>query len=173
MYKAQNLLQGRPLVVYNGSSAVSMAGTTISSSNVINDLYAGNVIEVSQPSHGMHADNNVIKLSGIKPNSAPTTISAVLGINDNTVSVADTTIFGTQSGIHTGAGYAQINGEIIYYSSITAGVSPAGTLGIHQEVLIQFNRAHTVNTQIFPYELNGVGLIELIIKHIHFHQALY
>ena len=84
---------GRPLVVYNGSSAVSMAGTTITSTNVINDLYDGDVIEVSQPSHGMHADNNVVKLSGIEPNSVPTTISAALGINDNSVSVADTTGF--------------------------------------------------------------------------------
>ena len=63
---------GRPLVVYNGSSAVGLwAGTNIAStSNVINDLYAGDVIEVSQTSHGMHADTNVIKLSGIKPNTS-------------------------------------------------------------------------------------------------------
>ena len=149
---------GRPLVVYNGSSAVAMAGTTIASSDVINDLYAGDVIEVSQPSHGMHADTNVVKLSGIEPNSVPTTISAAFGLNDNTVSVANTTIFGTQEGISTGAGYAQINGEIIYYSSITAGVSPAGSLGIGSRGVDSIQQAHTVNTQIFPYELNGVGL---------------
>ena len=71
---------GRPLVVYNGSSAVSMAGTTIASTTqTINDLYEGNVIEVTQFSHGMHADNNVLTLSGIKPNTAPTTITAALG----------------------------------------------------------------------------------------------
>ena len=40
---------GRPLVVYNGGSAVSMAGTTIASTTqTINDLYEGNVIEVTQ-----------------------------------------------------------------------------------------------------------------------------
>ena len=148
----------RPLVVYNGSSAVAMAGTTITSSNVINDLYTGNVIEVSQQSHGMHADTNVIKLSGIEPNSVPTTISTALGINDVSVSVADTTIFGTQEGISTGAGYAQINGEILYYSSITAGVSPAGTLGIGSRGVDSIQQAHLVDTQIFPYELNGIGL---------------
>ncbi len=150
--------QNRPLVVYNGSSAVAMAGTTISSSDVINDLYAGDVIEVSQSSHGMHADTNVVKLSGIEPNTVPTTISNVLGINDVVVSVADTTIFGTQEGISTGAGYAQINGEIIYYSSITAGVSPAGTLGIGSRGVDSIQRLHVDGSQIFPYELNGVGL---------------
>ena len=149
---------GHPLVVYNGSSAVSMAGTTITSSDPINDLYAGDVIEVSQSSHGMHFDTNLVKLSGIEPNSVPTTISADLGINDVSVSVADTTIFGTQEGISTGAGYAQINGEIIYYSSITAGVSPAGSLGIGSRGVDSIQQAHTINTQIFPYELNGIGL---------------
>jgi hypothetical protein len=148
----------RPLVVYNGSSAVAMAGTTITSSDVINDLYTGNVIEVSQQSHGMHADTNIVKLSGIEPNSVPTTISAAFGLNDNTVSVADTTIFGTQEGISTGAGYAQINGEIIYYTSITAGVSPAGSLGIGSRGVDSIQQAHLVDTQIFPYELNGIGL---------------
>ena len=39
----------------------------------------------------MHADTNVVKLSGIEPNSVPTTISAALGLNDNSVSVANTT----------------------------------------------------------------------------------
>ena len=148
----------RPLVVYNGNSAVAMANTDIISSTVINDLYAGDVIEVSQPSHGMHADTNVVKLSNIEPNTVPTTISTALGINDVSVSVADTTIFGTQEGITTSAGYAQINGEIIYYTSITAGVSPAGTLGIGSRGVDSIQQAHLVDTQIFPYELNGIGL---------------
>ena len=58
----------------------------------------------------MHADNNLIRISGVKPNSIPTTISSTLGINDSSVSVANTTGFNFQSGIHTSAGYAQING---------------------------------------------------------------
>ena len=156
---------GRPLVVYNGSSAVTMASTTISSSNVINDLYTGNVIEVSQSSHGMHADNNLIRISGVKPNSIPTTISSTLGINDSSVSVANTTGFNFQSGIHTSAGYAQINGEIIFYNSITAGVSPAGSLGISSRGVDSIQREHAVGTQLFPYELNGMGLNRINTTH--------
>ena len=105
----------------------------------------------------MHADNNVLTLSGIKPNTAPTTISAALGTNDTTVSVADTTSFNFQSGIHTSAGYAQINGEVIYYNSISAGVSPAGSLGISSRGVDSIQQAHSVNTQIFSYELNGLS----------------
>ena len=157
---------GRPLVVYNGDSAVSMAGTTIASTTqTINDLYEGNVIEVTQFSHGMHADNNVLTLSGIKPNTSPTTITSALGINDTSVSLASTIGFNFQSGIHTSAGYAQINGEVIYYNSISAGVSPAGTLGISSRGVDSIQRSHSVNTQIFSYELNGVPLNRINTTH--------
>ena len=88
------------------------------------------------------------------------------------VSVADTTGFNWNTGVvsHTGAGYAQINGEILYYyNSITAGVSPAGTLGIGSRGVDSIQQStFNVGTQIFPYELNGVTVyIESIIKHIH------
>ena len=95
------------------------------------------------------------------------------GLNDNTVSVANTTIFGTQEGISTGAGYAQINGEIIYYSSITAGVSPAGSLGIGSRGVDSIQQSHTVDTQIFPYELNGIGLHRINNQTHTLPKALY
>ena len=163
--QGQEFTASSNLVVYNGSSAVAMAATTITSSTEINDLYSGNVIEVTQYGHGMHADNNVLTLSGIKPNSVPTTISAALGINDTSVSVADTTGFNFQNGVHTSEGFAQINGEIIFYNSITAGSSPAGTLGISSRGVDSIQRSHTVNTQIFPYELNGVSLNRINTTH--------
>ena len=81
------------------------------------------------------------------------------------VSVADTTGFGTQEWNSTSAGYAQINGEIIYYSSITAGVSPAGSLGISSRGVDSIQQAHAVGTQIFPYELNGIGLNRINTTH--------
>ena len=40
----------------------------------------------------MHVDTNAVKLASIQPNTVPTTIiSSALGINDTSVSVADTT----------------------------------------------------------------------------------
>ena len=107
--QGQEFTASSNLVVYNGSSAVAMAATTITSSTEINDLYSGNVIEVTQYGHGMHADNNVLTLSGIKPNSVPTTISTALGINDTSISVASTTGFNFQNGIHTTSGYVPVS----------------------------------------------------------------
>jgi hypothetical protein len=43
----------------------------------------------------MHADNNVITLANIEPNTIPTTLDAALGINDTTISVANTSLFAT------------------------------------------------------------------------------
>ena len=54
---------------------------------------------------------------------------------------------------------------MIYYNSITAGVSPAGTLGISSRGVDSIQRSHTVNTQIFPYELNGVSLNRINTTH--------
>ena len=165
--QGQEFTAGRPLVVYNGSSAVAMANTTITSSTVINKLFEGNVIEVGQFSHGMHADNNIIKLSGIKPNTVPTSLTADFGVNDTSISVADTTSFNFQNGIHTTSGFAQVNGEIIFYDSITAGVSPAGSLGISSRGIDDsIQRSHSsTNSKLFSYELNGVSLNRINTTH--------
>ena len=76
----------------------------------------------------------LLTLSGIEPNSVPTTISAALGINDNNVSVCCIATIGLEFPrveSHTGAGYAQINGEIIYYTfNYCWSISCRITLGI-------------------------------------------
>jgi len=60
------------LIVYDNSTAVAYANTDIrGSSSVYNNLYQGNVIEVYQPNHGMHADTNVVEIKGIHPSTAP------------------------------------------------------------------------------------------------------
>ena len=125
---------GQNLVRYVGNTATAYGSTDITSSSQNGSLYAGNVLEVTQFNHGMHQDTNVLTLADIEPNSAPTTITADLAISATQVSVADTTIFGTYEGIGTNRGWAKINNEIVYYTSITQGSAPAGTLELVQEV---------------------------------------
>ena len=110
---------GQNLVRYVGNTATAYGSTDITSSSQNGSLYAGNVLEVTQFNHGMHQDTNVLTLADIEPNSAPTTITADLAISATQVSVADTTIFGTYEGIGTNRGWAKINNEIVYYTSIT------------------------------------------------------
>ena len=163
--QGESFTTGQDLVVYNGATAISMGNTDVTSSATINTLYNGNVFEVNQFNHGMQADNNVITLADIEPNTVPTTVTATLGINDTTVSVADTTIFGTFEGISTSIGYAKVNNEILYYDSITSGSGSAGTLGISSRGVDSISRSHAIDDQIYPYELNGVGLNRINTNH--------
>ena len=164
--QGEEFTTGQDLVVYNGSTAVSYANTDIVSSSQLSNLYDGRVIEVTQYNHGMHADNNVVTLANIEPNTTPTSLTAVIGLSDSTISVANTTIFGTFEGISTSQGYLKVNNEIIFYNSITAGTTPAGTLGIGTRgVDGSLVRTHNIGDQIYKYELNGVSLTRINTQH--------
>jgi len=164
--QGEELTSGQDLVVYDGSTAVSFANTDITSSSAISSLYDGRVIEVNQFNHGMHADNNVITLANIEPNTIPTTLNAALGINDTTISVANTSLFATFEGISTSSGYLKVNNEIIFYDGITAGSGGAGTLGIGTRGIDNsLTRAHLINDKVYPYELNGVSLTRINTNH--------
>jgi hypothetical protein len=164
--QGEEFTSGQDLVVYNGNTAVSYGNTDILSSSQIGSLYDGRVIEVTQYSHGMHADNNVITISNVEPNTIPTTLNAAIGLSDTTISVANTSIFGTFEGITTSRGYLKVNNEIIYYNSITAGGSGAGTLGIGTRgVDGSLKRTHNIGDKIYKYELNGVSLTKINTQH--------
>ena len=164
--QGEEFTSGQDLVVYNGNTAVSYANTDILSSSQIDSLYDGRVIEVTQYSHGMHSDNNVITIANVDPNTIPTVLDAAIGLSDTTISVANTSIFGTFEGITTSRGYLKVNNEIIYYNSITAGASGAGTLGIGTRgVDSSLKRTHNIGDKIYKYELNGVSLTRINTQH--------
>ena len=158
---------GQDLVVYNdGITGVAYANTDIRSSNLISTLYDGRVLEVQQTNHGLQADNNIVILADIAPDRIPTTLDAALGLSDTTISVANTSIFASFEGISTSKGYCKVNNEIIYYNGITAGSGGAGTLGIGTRGIDNsLKRSHDINTQIFPYELNGISLHRINTQH--------
>jgi len=164
--QGEELTSGQDLVVYSNGTAVSFANTDITSSTTVSSLYDGRVIEVTQYNHGMHADNNVITLANIDPNTSPSSLDAALGINDTTISVANTSLFATFEGISTSTGYLKVNNEIIFYSGITPGSGGAGTLGIGTRgVDSSLIRAHNINDKVYPYELNGVSLTKINTNH--------
>jgi hypothetical protein len=157
----------KKLIYYNNNTAQpAFASTSILSSTEVGGLYSGNVIEVTHFNHGMASDNNKITLSNIKPNTVPTRLSVDLAVNDVQISVADTTKFATFEGITTSAGYLKINNEIIYYNSITAGDSPAGSLGIGTRGIDgTLVRTHFADSLIYSYELSGFSLTKINNTH--------
>lgn len=165
--QGEEFTEGQNLVVYSSPNvAVAYANTTIRNSSVISNLYDGRVLEVQQTNHSLHADNNVVVLADIEPNTTPTTLNAALGLSDTTISVANTSLFATFEGISTSTGYAKVNNEIIYYNSIIAGAGGAGTLGIGTRGIDNsLKRSHDLNDQIFTYELNGISLHRINKQH--------
>jgi hypothetical protein len=164
--QGEEFTAGEDLVVYSGATAVSYANTDILSSSVISNLYDGRVLEVTQYNHGMHADNNVVVLADLEPDTIPTTLNAALGISDTTISVANTSIFATFEGITTSRGYLKVNNEIIFYNSITAGSAGAGTLGIGTRGIDNsLIRQHNISDRVYPYELNGISLTRINTQH--------
>ena len=154
------------LVVYESDTAVSYANTDILSSTVLDSLSEGNIIEVTHHSHGMHASNNIVTLSDIEPNTVPSTLTSELTNSAASISVANTSIFGTFEGITTSRGFVKVNNEVIFYDSITAGGGGAGTLGIGTRGIdSSLVRSHPNNSEIFPYELNGVSLTKINTQH--------
>ena len=155
--QGENFAQDEPLVYYDGSTKVSVGDTAIRSSTLTNQIYAGNVIEVLHPAHGMHAITNTVDVKNVFPTSSPTTISGDITSTENTISVANTSIFGTALGVTTSTGFALIGNEIVYYNSIgngTLGIATRGAEG-------SSSARHTNGTEIRPYEFNGMSLVSI------------
>ena len=165
--QGEEFTAGQDLIVYSDTNtAVAYANTDIRNSAVISNLYDGRVIEVTQPNHGMHADNNVVVLADLEPDTIPTTLNAELGISDTTISVGNTSLFATFEGISTSQGYLKVNNEIIFYNAITAGGGGAGTLGIGTRGIdSSLTRKHNINDKVYPYELNGISLTRINTQH--------
>ena len=150
------------LIVYNNTTAVAYANTDIrGSSSVYNNVYQGNVIEIYQPNHGMHADTNVVEIKNVTPSTAPIKLTANLGISDTTISIANTSEFTTFEGISTSKGYIKVNDEIMFYDGINVGSLGISTRGAEGTSV----SPHYIDNVAYKYELNGVSLTRINTTH--------
>ena len=159
--QGENYTLGQDLVI-NG--AVPQSGAVdITSNEVVSDLFTGNVIEVSQYSHGMTASNNKVEISNVSPTTEPAPLTAELGLNDNFIVVGSTNIskFSTFEGITTSRGYVQVNNEIIRYDAV--GVSSIGIAerGVNGTAI----REHPIGSLALSYQFNGLSLTGINTVH--------
>ena len=134
---------------------------TITSSATYDDIYEGNVIEVEQFNHGMHADTNIVTLANIEPDTEPVLLTDFLDVDDQVISVANTTAYATFNGISTSQGFIKINNEIIFYNSVGVNQLGIGTRGVDGSLV----RTHSVNDVTRKYELNGFDLSRINNNH--------
>ena len=151
------------LLVYSGNNPVAPSPSVpISASTQLGPLYSGNIFEVTQPNHGMHASNNVVKIVGTRADTNPVKLSGDLAANGTSISLASTTGFDTFEGITTSRGYIQVGTEILEYNSINTG----NTLGISSRGLDGTTaQLHTNGTICRKYEANGVSLRKINTLH--------
>lgn len=161
----EDFTTGNTLSYYNGQTVVSMAGTTVTVNSVpLNELYSGNVFEVSHYNHGMHSNGNKLTISGVRPNTPGIQLTSNIVSSNTTISVADTSNFTTFEGSAVGGGnvgYVIVNNEIISYDGVNTGTLSIVSRGIKQSVI----RNHNVNDLVYKYELNGVSLTRINTSH--------
>ena len=152
--QGEEFTSGQPIVVYEGSTATSYGSTEITSSAIYDAKYEGNVIEVNHFNHGMQADNNLVTLADVEPDTIPVLLTDSLSVDGQTISVASTSEFVTYNGISTSQGYVKINNEIIFYNSIGTNQLGIGTRGVDGTI----PRTHDTGDKANKYELNGFDL---------------
>jgi hypothetical protein len=153
------------LVYYdNSGNAVSLASTLIKSSVPVGGIYGGNVLEVSQFEHGMHASNNKVILDNIESNIAPGILISPINISDTSISLASTANFTTFEGYlvdSNNPGYVKVGNEIIKYVGTSNNQLISCTRGFDSTTI----QDHSINTPIYKYELSGVSLRRINTTH--------
>lgn len=158
-----------PLVYYTGDTRTSLGSTYTTSSSVTEDKYSGNVFEVFDRSHGMHASNNVVRISGILPTSNAVKTTEEINSTSSTITLENVGIFTSFEGLTVGSGAGQttgylfVNNEIISYSSYNTSTNTI-TIGT-REIDGTKSRAHESGSLVYKYELNGVSLTRINKDH--------
>ena len=120
----------------------------------------GNYLKVNHFNHGMYSSTNKVKLSGVEPNTDPSTISvSMTDTATGEIGVASTEVFEKFEGLTvstTNPGYVIINSEILKYTSVETNsiVIDASGRGIDNTI----TSAHSAGDVITKYELNGISL---------------
>ena len=159
----ESILSPDKIKLYDPSTdTLTDVGASASGSSVVGDpMFSGNVFEVEMASHSMHADQNLITIANVLPDTKGVPISQQINLTSNNIVVVDSTEFNSFEGISTSVGYALIGGEILEYTD-----NGDGTLGITSRGVD--NTAVSIHDQgdrIFKYELSGVSLRKINTLH--------
>ena len=165
--------QNDTLLYFNSGTgvyaAVSNSINVTANSEVYDNLYSGNVIEVEQYNHGMHSGNNKLRISNVQPDTAPVVLNSAVGLSTATISLNDpqtgiaaTTTFYEFEGKATSTGLVKVNNEIMRYNGINSNSSLTITeRGVDGTSV----REHAVGSLVYKYEFNGFSLSGINTDH--------
>ena len=164
------------LLHFNGTQFVALTGNK-QVDNVGNadqeiggGLFSGNVIEVTQYNHGMHAGNNQVQISNVQPTTEPVVLNAAVGLSSSSIDLnapatgANSTLdFQVFEGISTSRGYVKVNNEIMQYDGINT--SNESLTIVERGVDGSAIREHEVGSLVYKYEFNGFSLTGINSVH--------
>jgi len=157
---AQSFTEGVDVTYYDNGSLVSLANTHVTSySSYAGDFYNGKHFKVSQFDHGMYAQNNLVTITGIDPDTPTVKLTSDLSSNGQAFNInsSDITYFSTFEGItvsSTNPGYIKIGSEIVQYSSAVGSEISGLNRGQFGTQAIP----HFQGMAIQKYECGGVSL---------------
>jgi hypothetical protein len=186
LFKSQNMSTWTPdqfedvkFTINRAKFATNSTYTCVLNNDPISDAYLiqsplkltsnSSVIEVFQPNHCMNTNQNYVKLSGITSDAPPTVLTSSGGITityignisvGNASSATWQTINGSPVS-ESNPGYVMIDNEIMKYTLVsgnTLRISERGLAGTTAT-------AHSSNSPVMCYNLNGIPLIE--INRVH------
>ncbi len=122
-------------------------------------------IKVNHRNHGMHAGENIVRISNVLSDVPPIKLTSNYDRTSTaSILVDSTTNFSTFENVGVGTtnpGYILIGNEIISYDGVTSNSLTGITRGIDQTL----SASYTQNTSIYKYELNGISLRRINTTH--------
>ena len=142
--------------------SLTAIGATVSTiSEVTDPMNSGKVFVLDVPSHGMQADNNIMTITGVLPDTLGSPLTDTMGLSDNQLFVTDGSLFDTFEGITTSIGYVYVGGEVMEYESDgteTLSITQRGVDGTAINI-------HETTERAFKYEISGVSLRRINTRH--------
>ena len=162
----QSFTVGKNLAYYDGGSSIGLGLTNIVSSATYDGYYTGDYMKVNHFDHGMNSSNNVLKISGVTPDTSVVKMTSdlsrtaqAISIDSNDISKFET--FEGQAVSSTNPGYLVINNELVTYTSATGSEIGGVTRGTGGTVAV----AHASGSSIQKYEVGGVSLRRINTIH--------
>ena len=140
------------------------SGVDVTRYDETGSIYTGEYAKVSYFNHGMYGTGNKVAISGVSPNSLPTTTSTIVNSTTSSISIGDSIGFDVFEGVLVSAantGYAVLNSEIISYTSVGINTLSGITRGVFNTQSIN----HAQGDAIRKYEFAGIGLNKLNTEH--------
>ena len=154
-------------ITFNNGSTVELIGVgcTIDSFDV-DSTNDGLHFKVNHRSHGMHAFNNLVTISGVESDVATTTLSAdYTNTSTDDMQVGSSSNFDTFEGVGVGTtnyGYLKIGNEIISYNGTASGtITGITTRGVDNTQSFTY----PAGTEVKKYEFGGVSLRRINKTH--------